>query len=305
MVALVRRTSDLHFLEGLPLALVYADLAEPGPIDLPADLDYVIHAAALASEAASRDEALRHAHDTTQNLLRALDARGVRLKRFIYISSALVLGHRSTAISEENPGQPARGVLAYVRAKEATERLLRQQFRDEGLPLIILRPTDVYGPNDRTVSQRILRAIEGGWPLIVGSGRRTTSICAVENVAQACHLACRMRGRDGAAYTLTNGAEITWRELLGFFQDRLGRPQRLYLPLAAAYALAFGMQLAHALGVKVPLASFYPVARVARDTSYDISRTRAELGYEPEHDLDRQLGEVVGWYLAEKARPAA
>jgi len=302
VTALVRRTSDLHFLEGLPLTMVYADLSDPGPVQLPADLDYVIHAASHTTETASRAEALRHSLDATRNLLDALDRRGIRPKRFVYLSSALVLGHRETAISEERPGRPARGIMAYVGAKEATEELLRRRFREQGLPVVILRPTDVYGPNDRTVSRRVLRGIEDGWPTIVGTGRRVTSICGVENVAQACLLACRGRGKDGQAYTLTNGTDVTWRELLGFFQQRLGKPQRLYVPLAAAYGLALGMQLLHTLGATVPLASFYPVARVARDTSYDISRTRRELGYEPEHDLDRQLGEVVRWYLQEKER---
>ena len=48
---LVRRTSDLHFLDGLSIPLVYADLSQPLPIDLPPGLDYVIHAASLMREA--------------------------------------------------------------------------------------------------------------------------------------------------------------------------------------------------------------------------------------------------------------
>jgi nucleoside-diphosphate-sugar epimerase len=298
---LVRRTSDLHFLEGLPVPLVYADLSEPAPIDFPSGLDFVIHAASLVRDTTTMAEARRNTYDTTRNLLAQLDLRGIVLKRFVYISTALVLGHRSTDISEEKPGRPARGIRQYVNAKMMTEALLVKEFREHGLPMVILRPTDVYGPNDRTSSMRVLSAIDDGWPAIAGSGKRVLSFCYVDNLAQACALACQMRGSNGAAYTVTNGQDITWRELMGYFQSRLGRRQRLFVPVIAAYAIALALQLLHAIIPPVRVrVSFYPVSKVGRDTSYDISRTRRELGYQPDQDLPRQLESIVQWYRAEK-----
>ena len=168
--------------------------------------------------------------------------------------------------------------------------------------MVILRPTDVYGPNDRTSSLRLLKGIEDGWPVIAGTGNRILSFCYVENLARACHLACQMRGTNGAAYTVTNGQDITWRQLMGFFQDRLGRKQRFFVPVIVAYVIALAMQLLHAVFPGfVMRVSFYPVSKVGRDTSYDITRTRDELGYEPDQDLERQMESVVQWYIAEKA----
>ena len=43
------------------------------------------------------------------------------------------------------------------------------------------------------------------------------------------------------------------------------------------------------------------MSKIGRDTSYDISRTRQELGYEPEQDIERQLESTVRWYLGEKS----
>jgi nucleoside-diphosphate-sugar epimerase len=299
---LVRRTSDLHFLEGLPVTLVYSDLSAPDPIDFPAGIDYVIHAASLVRDSASMGEARRNTYDTTQNLLEQLQQRNIALKRFVYISTALVLGHRATGISEENRGRPPRGVQPYVQSKIVTEALLVREFRGHGLPVVILRPSDVYGPNDRTSSLRLLKGIEDGWPTIVGSGNRILSFCDVGNLARACHLACRMRGSNGAAYAVTNGQDITWRHLMGFFQTRLDRRQRLYVPLIAAYVIALTLQLLHAVIPAVPRRiSYYPVSKIGRDTSYDISRTRLELGYEPAQDLERQLEAIVQWYQQEKS----
>jgi len=306
VIALVRRTSDLHFLDGLPLSFVYADLAEPGPLELPRDLDYVIHAAALASESPTKAEAMRAIRDTTAHLLELLARSGSALRRFVYISTALVLGHRAPGISEEHPGRRARGILPYVKAKQAAEAVVREHVRDLGLPAVILRPTDVYGPFDRTTSVRILEAIEDGWPAIAGTGSHVLSFCWVGNLAAACHLACQMKGRNGAAYTVANGVDVSWRELMGYFQKRLGKPQRIFVPVAAAYAIALALQLVHAAVPSFrPTLSLYPVSKVGRDTSYDISRTRDELGLRPEHDLEGQLDAVVRWYLQEKERRTA
>ncbi|MGO9307619.1 MAG: NAD-dependent epimerase/dehydratase family protein [Spirochaetia bacterium] len=299
---LVRRTSDLHFLDGLPVTLRQCDLSEPAPIDFPGGIDYVIHAASLVRDSASMEEARRNTYDTTRNLIDQLRERRVALKRFVYISTALVLGHRATDISEENPGRPALGVRPYVNAKVVTEALLLQEFREHGLPVVILRPSDVYGPNDRTSSLRLLKGIEDGWPTVIGSGNRILSFCDVGNLVRACHLACLMRGRDGAAYAVTNGQDITWRQLMSFFQERLDRRQRLYVPLIAAYVIALALQLLHDVIPAVPRRiSYYPVSKIGRDTSYDISRTRQELGYEPDQDLERQLESILRWYQGEKS----
>ena len=162
----------------------------------------------------------------------------------------------------------------------------------------------MFGPNDRTSSMRILAGIESGWPTLAGTGNRVLSFCYVGNLAKACHLACQMRGKDGAAYTVTNGQDVTWRQLIGYFQLRMGRQQRFFVPVVFAYALAVFMQALHAI---VPsfeaLLTWYRVSKVGRDTSYDISRTTEELGYEPDQDLERQLESIMEWYAREKGAP--
>ncbi|MGA2765696.1 MAG: NAD-dependent epimerase/dehydratase family protein [Spirochaetia bacterium] len=299
---LVRKSSDLHFLEGIPVKLIRGDLAKEKDIPLPSSIDYVIHAASLVLDDAPMAAARQNILDSTVNLVRSLESSQVHLKRFIYISTGLVLGYRSMHISEDNPGQPARGILGYTSAKKMAELFLMERFRHEGLPVLILRPTDVFGPNDRTSSLKILDSIDSGWPTLAGTGNRILSFCYVGNLAKACHLACQMRGRDGCAYTVANGQDVTWRQLMGYFQLRLGRPQRIFVPVVVAYGLAIFMQALHAL---VPtfeaLLTWYRVSKLGRDTSYDISRTIDELGYQPDQDLQRQLESIFEWYAREKA----
>ena len=147
-----------------------------------------------------------------------------------------------------------------------------------------------------------MTASSPGWPTLAGTGNRILSFCYVGNLAKACHLACQMRGKDGSAYTVANGQDVTWRQLMGFFQLRLGRQQRIFVPVAVAYALAAFMQVLHAIFPSYEaLLTWYRVSKIGKDTSYDISRTIAELGYQTDQDLDRQLESIMEWYAREKA----
>jgi nucleoside-diphosphate-sugar epimerase len=298
---LVRDTSNLHFLENLPVVLVRGDLRSPGSIRLPDRIDYVIHAAAVANERASRATALGNIYQTTVNLVRLLRDRGISPRRFVYISGTLVLGYMGRNISEANPGA-SRPSFWYIRAKEMAEEFLRERHRQDGFPTIILRPSDVYGPNDRTMSMLVLDGIEKGVPPIVGHGNWVFSFCYVSNLCQACLLACRMKGMDGKAYTVANGVDITWREYFSIFLRRLGKRQWLYTPVSIAYVAAFFMMVLHAI---VPAfeakLNFYRIHRITTDTSYDISETVGELGFHPHQDTKRQVDSIVDWYLAEKA----
>jgi nucleoside-diphosphate-sugar epimerase len=51
-----------------------------------------------------------------------------------------------------------------------------------------------------------------------------------------------------------------------------------------------------------PTITRYRVRRGSTETTYDISRTVAELGYRPDDDYERQFAEIVDWYIKEKGR---
>jgi nucleoside-diphosphate-sugar epimerase len=299
--AMVRPTSDLHFLEGLPVNVIQVDLSKPDSIRLPPRIDYIIHAASMVSDLASSKSVLRNIRDATVNLVTHLRDRGIALKRFIFISSTLVLGYGAREISEARPGRSA-FFLPYTRAKRAAEEFLLEQHRETGFPVIILRPGDVFGPNDRTTSLKLLRAIEGGVPPIVSGGDWIFGFCYVSNLAQACLLACQMRGADGKAYSVTNGQDVTWRMFFTILLARLGKCQRIPVPAAPLYVAALFMRLLHAaIPSYEPMLSYYRISRITSHASYDICDAVKELGYAPDQDFERQVNSIVDWYLREKA----
>lgn len=299
--ALVRGSSDLRFLEGLDVRLVRGDLRFAERIEFPPDTAYIIHAASLVSDTAGDEDCARNIFDTARALVRRIRETELPLRRFVHVSTALTLGFDGRDIGEDRPGRSA-VFVPYVRHKIRTECELRDEYARRGFPVIILRPGDVLGPNDRVTSARMLAHCELGRPLVVGKGRWRFGYCYVGNLCQAAELALVKEGIEGRAYTVTNGLLPTWRELFEVFQRGVGRRQRIYLPVPAvrfaAAVAAIGQSL---MPRREPTITRYRVRRGSSETTYDISRTVAELGYRPDDDYRRQFAEIVNWYLKEKS----
>lgn len=298
---LVRRSSDLRFLRDRRVHLVYGDLTSVDAIDFPGSLDAIVHAAALVSDSTKLDDLRAQVLGITVTLVNEVARRYPRLDRFVYISSALVLGYCADGISEEKEGRPV-SYLPYSVMKRETEKFLFERHGTTGFPVVILRPGDVYGPRDRTSSENMLKAAEQGVPLRVGSGRWKFALCSHANLCQAAVAAVKRSESVGKAYTVVNGIAPTWREFFDALQEGVGRPQRVYVPVSVAMIAALAMELARRLFPRLqPPINFYRIRRITSQTTYDISRTVRELGYAPDDDYAGLFRSIVEWYKQEKA----
>ena len=193
---LVRVTSDLHFIEGLDVNLIYGDLNELEKIEWPDNIDIVVHCASVVSDAADDECCESNIYNATINLVTHIKKSCPNLKKFIFMSSALVLGYRKLNISEDNPGDPA-SHLPYVRCKKKTEKELLDLHSRDGFPVVVLRPADVFGPNDRITCMHLMKGIEDGVPVVVGSGKWIFPFCYVDNLCKATYLSCISTNSEG------------------------------------------------------------------------------------------------------------
>ncbi len=296
---LVRKTSDLHFLEDLDVKLTYGDLSEVEKIKLPENLDTIIHCASEVSDTADKKSCEINICEATENFVNHIMSSNISLKKFIYMSTALVLGYKKLNISEENPGKPAN--LPYVQSKIKTEKHLLEVHKNNGFPLVILRPADVYGPYDRTSCVPIVKGLENGLPPIVSGGKWIFPLCYVDNLSLATYLACITPNIEGNAYTVTNGSDVTWKEFFSVILKRINKKQRIYLPKFTPFVVAFLSKIIHFFVPSFePSLTYYRAKRITSHTNYDISRTIKDLNYSPDTDAEKQFNAIMDWYLAEQ-----
>jgi dihydroflavonol-4-reductase len=270
---LLRSTSQTERIDGLPVERVFGDVREPGSLRAGmVGCDAVIHLASLSSWNDIQSPLLQEVVvGGTRHVLEAANAAGGL--RTVYVSSSVAVNatHVPVVQNEDSPMTLRLERYPYARAKVAAEALCRAAA-GRGLPVVIVNPGEVYGPNDTAlITAGNLVDFATSYPVLACSGG--TSVAHVEDVANGI-LAALERGRPGQRYIL-GGENLTVRQLAQLTLARLGQDKPiLVLPNALVRALA-------AVGTTLRLPLPFNPAVIPYATRYwfmDNAKARTELG---------------------------
>jgi dTDP-glucose 4,6-dehydratase len=148
----------------------------------------------------------------TLNILEAARSAGVR--RVIVTSTSEVYGTaRYAPIDEEHPLQAQ---SPYAASKIAADKLAESFYRSFGLPVVVLRPFNTYGPRQsaRAVIPTVLsQALSGAPEIVLGNLEPRRDLTFVEDTARAFVLAGQAQGIEGQVIHFGQGSAISVREL--------------------------------------------------------------------------------------------
>lgn len=180
--------------------------------------DYVLHLASLLS-ARRRIDYVRTNVLGTKELLRACKAAGAAQERIVCMSSIAAMGPRYDGglLCESDPCLPE---SEYGASKLAAERLVQEQAGS--LPIVILRPSFVYGEGD-TRAAIYLKALLEPSPRPWKSTIRTISLCHVADVVESCLLAADRDTATGEVFIISEPEAYTWKSLQSIVTGALGR----------------------------------------------------------------------------------
>ncbi|MFO1043814.1 MAG: NAD-dependent epimerase/dehydratase family protein [Planctomycetaceae bacterium] len=271
---LVRKTSRTDRLDGLNLELVHGDLRDAESLYCACvGCASIVHLGGISawSQIAS-PEMFPVVVEGTRNVLAAAKANGV--KRLVYVSSAAALGPCFSPLTrgENAPfsAGDATGMI-YVLAKREAENLCLNATAD-GLEAVIVRPAEVYGPDDRDlVTAGNLVEMLRSSPVLVCAGG--TSVIHVQDAANGIVRAL-MQGRSGEVYLL-GGENLHHRELAGLLLELANRQASIVT--VPASLLRFGASMASMLHLPFPI----PPPVVPYATRYwfvDSTKAQRELG---------------------------
>ena len=243
---------------------------------------HIFHLAVAMREGGKSDEFFESINlDGTRHLLQAATAE--RVERFVYCSTIGIYGHRAPGVTTEesrlSPGN------IYERTKVAAEQLVRDFAENCGLPAVILRPADVYGPRDQRLLKMFKGVSQGRFPLFgSGSGRR--HMVYVDDVVSAFFKACERDEALGQGLIVAGPHACTLRELVDEVTAATGSSRYgLRLPLAPMLLLAAVVEdISAALAIDPPIyrrrMDFFH-----SDSEFDTSRARRVLDWQPKVDL--------------------
>jgi nucleoside-diphosphate-sugar epimerase len=209
------------------------------------DVGLVYHLA--ASLRGTREQLFAGTVEATKHLCEAILARGEPLAKLVLVSSFGVYGvadlPAGAVVDERTPLEPHPEERdLYSQAKLAQELLARQFHREQGLPLLVLRPGTIYGPGGSLLGARVGLQLPGVF-LALG-GDNLLPLTYVDNCAEAIRIAAE-RGRfDGDTYDVVDSELVTASELLRRYRREVRPLRTLTLPYPALTAMSHGMERA-------------------------------------------------------------
>ena len=237
----------------------------------------------------------------TENVCRAALAAGV--DRLVHMSSSSVygMGH-GRPVSEDAPLQPFAD--PYPVTKADADRLVQRMAVEDGLPAVIIRPDQIFGPGDHVHFGRMADRLRTGRGIIVGPGHNTVPFVFVSDAVQGLMLALDHPHAVGRAYNITSDAPLTQRQLFETIAAEIGaRPPRVHVPYRVLYAAAYATERLIALtgAARRPPLSRVGVAFIGTDNLHAIDRARRELAYAPRVPLRDGIRLASVWYLRSSA----
>ncbi len=197
------------------------------------------------------------------------------LRCFVQVSTDEVYGSVTTGQSRETDELRPRN--PYAASKAGADRLAYSYWATYGVPVVITRASNNYGPHqfpEKIIPLFVTNALDGRPLPLYGDGQYVRDWLHVEDHCRALDLLVT-RGEPGEVYNIGGGNEVTNLDLTHRILALLDRPASLITKVAD---------------------------RPGHDRRYalDTSKLRAS-GWRPEVSFDAGLAATVAWYRAHES----
>lgn len=196
----------------MDVEMMPCDILNPSQIEKAMrGVDFVVHCAV-----GGRDVIL----DGTRNVMDAALKAGVR--RVVHISTAEVYGSVGGDVDELSKVDGS--TSEYAQMKASAEDIC-WEYASKGLPVVILRPSIIYGPFGKSWTTGFAeRLFMGSWGQFEEFGEGICNLVYVDDLVEAIRLSLMTDGSDGEAFNVTGPDLVTWNQYFKNFNSSLGLP---------------------------------------------------------------------------------
>ena len=257
--------------------------------DLARGATHLVHCAAIAGVDQVLESPVRTMRVDligTYNVLEATKATRDTIERYVGFSTSEVFGTHAFNVGEAHVttiGSVGEARWTYAVAKLAAEHLARAYHDEFGLPIVSVRPFNVYGPGQiggGAIRAFIETALAGRDLVIHGDGSQIRAWCYVDDMVEALLLALEHPSAVGQSFNVGNArSAVTIYDLAQRIKRLTGCPGELvFEPL-------------HYLDVELRIPN--------------VDKARELLGFEAKVELDDGILRTVAWYRERLGAPAA
>jgi nucleoside-diphosphate-sugar epimerase len=291
---LVRDPANLRWLSGLNIDVKTGDCLRSETLaSAVKQASVVIHAAGLTKARRAR-EYYSINHIGTRNILEACARHNPGIEKFILISSLAAAGPGTDGHPVKDSDAP-HPVSDYGRSKllAETETLAYK----EKFPVVILRPSAVYGPRDRDMYE-LFRWANRGVTLEIAGRERFLNFCYVGDLVNAVSLAMEQQTASGSIYFVAEDRAYSWSDFRrALLSSGSVKARIIKIPYWAAYLIGLASEVG-SLFTSRPAVTNRQKVHEASQTYWtcDLAKTEKELGFKAAYPLQQGLDITWRWY---------
>ncbi len=196
-----------------------------------------------------------------------------RLRCFLHISTDEVYGSLGPSEAPFKESDPLLPNSPYAASKASSDLIVRAASKTHGLPVIITRCSNNYGPYqfpEKLIPLTLINALERRPLPVYGDGENIRDWIYVKDHCEGI-LTVLEHGREGEIYNLGGECELTNLRVVKTILAALNRPESLIT---------------------------FVRDRPGHDRRYamDIDKVRQELGWRPKTDFASGISQTIDWY---------
>jgi nucleoside-diphosphate-sugar epimerase len=294
VTCMVRDPDRLRWLSGRKVRVVAGDCSDPGSLEKAVrNVSVIYHVAGLTKAFRSADYYAVN-QQGTRNVLEACGRNNPDLRKFVLVSSLAAAGpsQKGRPVTDGDAPKP---VSDYGRSKLFAEAEALK-FKDR-FPVVIIRPSAVYGPRDTDVFE-LFKWASKGLILDMLGGERFLNWCYVDDLAEALFLAGERTVPSGSVYFVAEDRVYSATEFHQALQ-RTGRVQAqvIKVPVWVGYAIGALSEAAGALRGAATIMSRQKVREAVQEYwTCDLAKARQDLGFSAQVPLEMGLELTWKWY---------
>lgn len=213
----------------------------------------------------------------TYNILSAIEEHTDQLERFLDFSTSEVFGTYAYKVDEEsttNLAPVGEARWTYSVSKLAGEHLAHSYYIEQGMPVVVIRPFNIYGPGqvgEGAIHTFVDRAIRNQAIQVHGDGDQIRSWCYIDDFIEGVLLCMEKEEAVGCTFNIGNPKGTVTISMLAQLIKTLAESSSTIEYIPKNYV---------DIELRMP----------------SIERARKILDYQPKYDLTQGLIETIKWY---------
>jgi len=250
------------------------------------DIDFVFHCAAIVKDYGPKKQFYKVNLEGTKILAKL--SKEFKIKKFVYLSHIRYESEKSYSF--------------YSKTKKLAEEYLLEKYNEESLPVVIIRPGNVFGPGATTWVLRPIEQFKKNRISLIDNGQGIFQHTYIDNLLTAMIAVIKKQDVLGEMIDITDGDNnTTWKIYFDDLARIIGKPKiKKNMSKKIAYLISLFMMGLNKIFKIEPWVTPMVVQILSNKSKISIVKATKLLGYHPKVDYQEGLKNIEKWIKKEK-----